>query len=204
MRLLVSAVVAIIVTGLLFTMMNALVSSPSRIDKGVDNQSIIDFVRLKQDSKTQTKNRDKKEPPKPKKPDLPPTESIQQSNDVSQMNIDMPDVDMNMDLSGTNLLGDAVVSMGMGDGDVVPLVRMPAQYPRKAQSRKIEGYVKARLTINAEGTVDKVEIIDSKPKGIFERSAIKALYKYKFRPKMQDGKAVAQVATQTVEYTLDK
>ena len=91
MRLIVSAVVAIIVTGLLFTMMNALVSSPSRIDKGVDNQSIIDFVRLKQDSKTQTKNRDKKEPPKPKKPDLPPTESIQQSNDVSQMNIDMPD-----------------------------------------------------------------------------------------------------------------
>lgn len=203
MRLFISALVAVLVTALLFTLMNVLVSSPTNFANNNQNQSVIDFIRLKNDSQTQTKNRDKKEPPKPKKPQLPPTESVAQSDSVAQLNIDMPKVDVDLNMSASNVLGDAVVGMGMGDGDVVPLVRMPASYPRKAQSRKIEGYVSARLFINAEGTVDKVEIIDSKPKGIFERAAIKALYKYKFRPKISNGKPVAQQASQTVEFNLD-
>ena len=84
------------------------------------------------------------------------------------------------------------------------MVRMPAQYPNKAKRRHIEGFVKARLEVNALGTVDSVEIIESKPKGVFERSAIRALYKYKFKPQIIDGKPQAQSVTQTLDYVLDK
>jgi protein TonB len=81
---------------------------------------------------------------------------------------------------------------------------MPAQYPSKAKRRNIEGFVKARLEVNTLGTVDSVDIVDSKPKGVFERSAIRALYKYKFKPQMIDGKPQAQTVIQTLDYVLDK
>ena len=51
---------------------------------------------------------------------------------------------------------------------------------------------------------NNVEIIDAKPRGVFERSAIRALYKYKFKPQIIDGKPQAQTVTQTLEYSLDK
>jgi len=50
--------------------------------------------------------------------------------------------------------------------------------------------------------VDDVEIIDAQPRGVFEREARRALFRYKFKPKMEDGKPVGQIATQTIEFNL--
>ena len=101
-----------------------------------------------------------------------------------------------------SLLGDAVVGFGFGDSDVIPLVRMNAVYPQRALRQKIEGFVTARLQISPEGTVETVEIIEAEPRGVFEREAIRALYRYKFKPKMENGRPVAQTATQTIEFKL--
>jgi len=150
------------------------------------------------------KEREKKQPPKPKKPPVPPQQTAQQNTPMKQIAIRLPNITPDLSLANKSLLGDAQIGMGFGDGDVIPLVRMPAQYPNKAKRRHIEGFVKARLEVNALGTVDSVEIIESKPKGVFERSAIRALYKYKFKPQIIDGKPQAQSVTQTLDYVLDK
>jgi len=204
MKLALAFVCALVVSTGIFALMEGMVNSEADFDRNGQNQAVIDFVRLKQDSDTQLKERQKKEPPKPKKPPMPQEAVAENNAAVKQLAIKMPQITPDLSLANKNLLGDAQIGMGFGDGDVIPLVRMPAQYPSKAKRRNIEGFVKARLEINAEGTVDSVEIIDSNPKGIFERSAIRALYKYKFKPKMVDGKPQPQTATQTLEFNLDK
>lgn len=202
LRLLTALVLAGGVSLALFFAMHSMVSGPANMQKERSESTFLDFVRIKQDSQLQTKERRKKEPPKPKKPNLPDTSVSQQNTPMQKMPISMPDVQTDLALSQQSFLGDAVVGMGFGDSDVIPLVRQNPVYPEKAKRRKIEGFVTARLQINPEGTVDDVEIIEAEPRGVFEREARRALFRYKFKPKMQDGKPVAQVATQTIEFNL--
>jgi protein TonB len=204
MKLVLAFMCSVFVTGSIFAVMNGMVTSDGINNSNQGDQTVIDFIRLKQDSESRIKQREKKEPPKPKKPPVPPQQTAQQNTPMKQIAMRMPNITPDLSLANKSLLGDAQIGMGFGDGDVIPLVRMPAQYPSKAKRRNIEGFVKARLEVNAQGTVDSVEIIDAKPRGVFERSAIRALYKYKFKPQMIDGKAQAQTVTQTLEYTLDK
>jgi protein TonB len=204
MKLMLAFFCSIIVTGSIFAVMSGMVSSDGAQNNNQGEQTVIDFIRLKQDSESRIKQRDKKEPPKPKKPPMPPEQAAQKNTPMKQIAMRMPSIRPDLSLANRSLLGDAQIGMGFGDGDVIPLVRMPAQYPSKAKRRNIEGFVKARLQVNIQGTVDAVEIIDSKPRGIFERSAIRALYKYKFKPQIVDGKPQPQSVTQTLEYTLDK
>lgn len=204
MKLFFAFLCSVIVTASIFAIMNGMVSSDGAQNNNQSEQTVIDFIRLKQDSESRIKERDKKEPPKPKKPPVPPQQTAQENTPMKQIAMRMPKISPDLSLANKNLLGDAQIGMGFGDGDVIPLVRMPAQYPNKAKRRNIEGFVKARLEVNAQGTVDSVEIIDAKPRGVFERSAIRALYKYKFKPQIIDGKPQAQTVTQTLEYSLDK
>ncbi|MBQ0729375.1 MAG: energy transducer TonB [Oleispira antarctica] len=204
MKLILAFLCSIIVTGSIFAVMSGMVSSDGAQNNNQGEQTVIDFIRLKQDSESRLKQRDKKEPPKPKKPLMPPEQASQQNTPMKQIAMRMPNISPDLSLANKSLLGDAQIGMGFGDGDVIPLVRMPAQYPNKAKRRNIEGFVKARLEVNVQGTVDSVEIIDAKPRGVFERSAIRALYKYKFKPQIIDGKPQPQTVTQTLEYTLDK
>jgi protein TonB len=204
MKLILAFLCSIIVTGSIFAVMSGMVSSDGAQNNNQGDQTVIDFIRLKQDSESRVKQRDKKEPPKPKKPPMPPEQTAQQNMPMKQIAMSMSSISPDLSLANRSLLGDAQIGMGFGDGDVIPLVRMPAQYPSKAKRRNIEGFVKARLEVNIQGTVDAVEIIDSEPRGIFERSAIRALYKYKFKPQIIDGKPQPQSVTQTLEYTLDK
>lgn len=204
MKLILAFLCSIFVTGSIFAVMNGMVSSDGAENNNQGEQTVIDFIRLKQDSESRVKEREKKEPPKPKKPPMPPQKTAQQNTPMKQIAMRMPNITPDLSLANKSLLGDAQVGMGFGDGDVIPLVRMPAQYPNKAKRRNIEGFVKARLEVNVQGTVDSVEIIEAKPRGVFERSAIRALYKYKFKPQMIDGKPQAQTVTQTLEYSLDK
>lgn len=204
MKLILAFLCSIIVTGSIFAVMNGMVSTDGAENTNQGEQTVIDFIRLKQDSESRVKEREKKEPPKPKKPPMPPQQVAQQSTPMKQLSIQMPNITPDLSLANKSLLGDAQIGMGFGDGDVIPLVRMPAQYPSKAKRRNIEGYVKARLEVNDQGTVDSVEIMEAKPRGVFERSAIRALYKYKFKPQIIDGKPQPQTVTQTLEYTLDK
>jgi protein TonB len=204
MKLILAFLCSMLVTGSIFAVMNGMVTSDGEQNKNLGEQTVIDFIRLKKDSESRVKEREKKQPPKPKKPPTPPQQTAKKNTPMKQIAMRMPNITPDLSLANKSLLGDAQIGMGFGDGDVIPLVRMPAQYPSKAKRRNIEGFVKARLEVNALGTVDSVDIVDSKPKGVFERSAIRALYKYKFKPQMIDGKPQPQTVIQTLDYVLDK
>ncbi len=72
-------------------------------------------------------------------------------------------------------------------------------YPRKARIRKKSGFVDLRFSINNNGFVSNVKVISSKPKGLFERSAINALKKWKFKRT-----EASKVATITFNFRLQR
>lgn len=189
----------------LFWVMQQMISGPSNELNPANAYAQIDFIRLQQDSRTELKDRRRSEPPKPQQPQMPQQSVSQNANiDAPKLDVSIPNIamDMGIGVAQHSMLGDAVVGMGFGDTDVIPLVRVSAQYPQRAIRQKIEGVVTARLFINPEGTVDNVEIVQAEPRGVFEREAMRALYRYKFKPKMEGGHAVAQIAIQTIEFKL--
>ncbi|AVV82850.1 cell envelope biogenesis protein TonB [Shewanella putrefaciens] len=62
-----------------------------------------------------------------------------------------------------------------------------------------------RFTINELGGVDDVEVIQAEPKRLFDKEAIRALKKWKYKPKIVDGKPLKQPGmTVQLDFTLDK
>ena len=66
-----------------------------------------------------------------------------------------------------------------------------------------EGWVKLEFTITETGTVKDPRVIDSQPPRIFNREAIRAILKWKFKPRVVDGVAVERRATQTIDFKLE-
>ena len=84
-------------------------------------------------------------------------------------------------------------SMASADGDAVPMVRVPPQYPERAMQRGIEGRVLIEFTISKSGGVKDAKVIAAEPSSIFNKAAIKAVLQWKYNPKIVNGKAVEQV-----------
>ena len=76
------------------------------------------------------------------------------------------------------------------DGEYLPIFKVPPQYPRRAQERGIEGYVLLSFTVTATGTVKNPLVIEAVPPRVFDSAAKRAALKFKYKPKVVDGKPV--------------
>jgi protein TonB len=117
----------------------------------------------------------------------------------------MPNVDLNANMSGGSFMGQmgAAGSGGMFDGDIIPLQRIPPQYPRDAARNGITGWVQLEVMVNADGTVRSARVLESKPKGLFEAAAVQAVLRWKFKPKVVNGQPVQQKGAQRIEFNLN-
>ncbi|WP_425347710.1 energy transducer TonB [Spartinivicinus poritis] len=65
------------------------------------------------------------------------------------------------------------------------------RYPKYAYENNIEGSVLTEVTIDKAGNVSKIKIIESVPKGVFDKAAIRTIKTSKFTTKdsicKQDG-----------------
>ena len=72
---------------------------------------------------------------------------------------------------------------------LMPIYKIAPVYPRTAAQRGLEGWVMVRFTVTAIGAVRDVEVVESSHK-VFERSAMAAAAKFKFRPRLINGEPV--------------
>jgi len=207
LRNLISVLPAVVITFFLFIGMYYLVNMSNHNKPGDDDGLSIDFSPVKVDEDVNTKKRAiPKKPPPPKDPPPPPKMNVQQNQSVVN---NMPTPQMApLDL-GVGGSGPYLGAMGAGvnsnqEGGIIPIVTIAPNYPRKALIAKIEGYVTMSFTITEAGTVVGPKVIDSKPRRIFDREAMRAILKYKFKPKVENGIAVTQAATQTIDFALAK
>ena len=90
------------------------------------------------------------------------------------------------------------------DGSYVPIFQVPPQYPRRAAERGIEGCVVLKYVVTEVGSVRDPEVIQSIPQGIFDRAAIRAALRYKYKPLIRDGNAVeVEGVTQRITFVLE-
>jgi periplasmic protein TonB len=84
------------------------------------------------------------------------------------------------------------------DREVIPIVRIAPDYPPKPLLEQIEGWVKVQFTIAPSGSVRDAFVVESNPKDVFDASALKAIARWRYNPKIEDGVAVERVGVQTV------
>lgn len=186
----------------LFLSMQTLIATGRYLAEKGEKLQVIDFVRLKKESDLET--RERRKPPKPEPPKTPPPPKMvveTPPQDTPPTPFQMPKLDVPNSLSGGPFLG-AYVGGGAGTGDLVPMVRITPQYPREAARDGVQGSVLFELVVNPDGTVKQARIIKAEPRGYFERAATGVIYKWKFKPKMEDGKPVESKATYLMEFKL--
>ncbi|MYD46142.1 MAG: energy transducer TonB [Gammaproteobacteria bacterium] len=172
-----------VVTVVLLYIMQAVIA----LDKNPLNEApqirILEFVRLIEDVPVVTKERDL-EPPPPVD-ELPPepikmTSDTSLGTDVANFEIEVP----TLDLGGWGL-GD-----WSQDGEMQPWFTPEPEYPTVALQRGIEGYVVVKFDVTEEGTVENPVILEADPPGIFDRSALRAAKRFKFRAKVVNNEPV--------------
>jgi protein TonB len=84
-----------------------------------------------------------------------------------------------------------------------PIVRVPPAYPYGARERGIEGAVQVRMLVTTEGTVGNIEIVDARPKGVFEESVRRTVPQWRFSPGKIQGKAVTAWVVTTIHFNLN-
>ena len=151
----------------------------------------IDFSRMRRDTEIQTKRDEKVERERP--PPTPETPRMAFSaggieNNVAQLT---PVVDARGAMSRMSMTAGS-------DRDVIPLVRIAPDYPPRALSRGLEGWVQVQFTITATGTVRDPVVVNAEPRNIFDDAALKAIARWRYNPKVEGGVAVERIGVQTI------
>lgn len=188
-RYIVAVLLATAITLSLFWVMQSLISQKQKGGEVANIGKLIDFVKLRQDSSLETRQR--KLPEKQEPEQAPPPPAIDMSSaekpDAGALEIGSPDMNVNVNLGGPQL------GAFQGDAEAVPLVRVQPVYPERALSRGIEGWVDIGFTVTVTGSVKDEHVIDAEPSSIFNRAALKAVRKFKYKPKVVDGHTVEQL-----------
>lgn len=190
LRFIASIGVGVVITFGLFVLMAELINSGAKSKDNERDQIIVEINTTPPESKAQQRNRvppppppPPKQPPKPQTPDPEPDIA-----DNSGFNFNMPSVDVGSTSAGLSGPGALV-----RDGDATPIFRQEPKFPTKAARDGIEGWVQLKFDINELGNVENVSVINAQPKRIFDREAKKALKKWRYNPKVVDGKAIKQI-----------
>lgn len=203
-RLSLSMIMGLVVTLALFYLMQALIAGGKSALTEDKVGSLVDFVRVKQHQEVQTKEHKAKKPPPP---DQPPPDVPQQNFNVGvdKSGYSMSNVDMNVkvDVGGGGF--------GISDGEYLPIVKVQPVYPRRALSRGMSGWVIVEFTVTAQGTVKNAHVVtncawikgprskgecEDNPNSIFDSAAVRAAGKFKYKPKVIDGKPVPTAGVQ--------
>jgi protein TonB len=191
--------VSVAITFSLFWIMQALVGVTAELFEESKAFS-VDFVRLKRDTQPELKKREIPDRQKPEQPPPPPELNFSQNlNPDEGIGAIAPMVSAALELA------DVDIGAGGSDRDVVPLVRIEPRYPMSAKQRGIEGWVELMFTITRAGTVADIRVTASQPGTIFNRSAVQAVSKWKYNPKVVDGNPVNRPGVrQRIKFQLPK
>ncbi|MCY7296037.1 energy transducer TonB [Alteromonas sp. a30] len=182
-RILIALVLSLGITLALFYVMQSLIKSGDSALTDPPRGSVLDFVRVKKEEAVQKKERKPRKPPPPKEP---PPQMNQPQLDSASPNSEGNSVDFSADV-GADVSLDGGLALESGDGEYLPIVKVAPVYPRRAQQRGIEGYVIVEFTVSKQGSVKDPFVVEANPEGIFERAAIDAALKFKYKPRVVNG-----------------
>jgi protein TonB len=199
-RYVIAGILALSMTFLLLLGMQKLIAGGNEVMTDPAKGNVLDFIRLKKDEAIVKKERKPQKPAKPKEPPPPMTAPTMQQSNPNNNAIKSSfsaDIQTDMGLSGG-------LSLDSGDGDYLPIVKVAAVYPRRAQSRGIEGFVIVEFVVTKTGSVTKAKVVQAQPSGVFDRAALDAVAKFKYKPRVVDGVAMEVAGVQNkISFEID-
>ncbi|HAS27297.1 MULTISPECIES: energy transducer TonB [Vibrio] len=172
-----------------------------------DNSETLSFNMVMVEQEQEVQRRQRAVPEKPEMPEPPPEAKTSQSQaEVTPLNSmsSLPSLDLNTSVDGLAINAPTFSDFGSNQ-QAMPLYRVEPRYPAKALKRGAEGHVIMSFTIDETGRPIDIQVTDANPRRMFEREAMRALKKWKYQPKVVDGKAIAQVGqTVKLEFKLAK
>lgn len=201
LRFLLAIPLALVMTLGLFTLMAWMVDNGNAGKPEASNAQAFDIVMVEQERDVNRRQRVLPEQPKHAPP---PTDSIPVANaEVKALALpDMPVLGIDMAGIGVEVSLPAIGEFNVNQ-QAMPLYRVEPRYPSRAMKQGAQGWVKISFTIDTLGRPVDIKVIDAKPRRLFESSAVTALRKWKYQPKLEEGKAIMQVnQTVTLEFKL--
>jgi len=180
-RYIFSIIVGSVITLSLIFIMNLLIVTAEDAVTKERTKYQLDFVRVKRNETVNTEDFTPEKPPKPPEtpPEVPPQDMDSVDPNAPTVNIPAPEVSADVDLGGPS-------GMNVAEGDYLPIVRVAPVYPARALSRGLEGYVDMGFTVTTTGTVRDPVVLFS-TSSLFDRAAIRAVLKFKYKPRVVDG-----------------
>ena len=171
---------AVVTTGLIYGMYALIATDEPELEEK-NSLKLPDFVHVPKNEELQVIAAKPKRPDEVlEQPDIPDVEIKADRVDVNtSLAIGAVKVGINRDLKGFN----------SNDGEYLPIFRAPPVYPRRALDRGLCGWVDLSYTVTSAGTVRDPFVTQSTSK-TFEKAALKAALKYKYKPRQLDGKPV--------------
>lgn len=206
MRLFVAPILGLVVALSLFVFSNSLISDEHLRQLKGEEGFQLEFIRAVPAERVLIKERQlpAKQPPPKTPPPVDRVQSVPAARIASlPVQIDMPDIEVPV-ISGMGpYLGtytEAAPGIPMYDGDLIPLVQVRPRYPRHAEYKGIEGWVNVEFTIAPDGTVGDPVVIASEPPAVFDNSAINAIMRWKFKPRIVNGQPVPSRGQQLISF----
>lgn len=193
LRLPAAILVALTVTFGLFFGMQFLIAISDKPQDEKFEVRIVDTRIPPEQTEVQRKERLPEKPDEPEEPPEPP------QIDTATARPDSNAVALNFKFDAGVDTGEGISFDTAADREVLPIVRVEPVYPDRAAQRGIEGYVIMEFTVLASGEVDEesIQVIQAEPSSIFNRAATRAVSKWKYRPKIENGKPVPQYGIRT-------
>jgi protein TonB len=193
LRLPVAFAFALLITAATFWFLARMIWTPTDINQ-MAKAARIEFTRMRKDTEVESKREEVRKAERERSAQVPVAPRLSVSNNASITTAPVQMVQPKIDASGVKMN----LTAGGSDRGVAPLVRVNPDYPRRALERGIEGWVHVRFTITAAGTVKDLVVVDAEPKGVFDEAASKAVLRWRYNPRVENGVAVERVGEQTL------
>ena len=191
--------VAVLMNILLFSSIQYMVGSPRLRLADVSDYKVANFIRMQPRTHEVRSRRDPRAPEKPQVEQQETLRQLVQSSatgpGITDLRIDVPAMEIEVGMN----IGDIHIAR-----ELTPLVKVPPEYPQRAMSRDIEGYVVLRFVVTETGSVEEPEILHAEPEGYFESAARRAVLRWKYQPQFRDGKPIRVISITRVNFALQK
>jgi|TARA_Y100000310_G_scaffold343800_1_gene453107 protein TonB len=184
----------LLVSLLLFYMMQALIAAGEMFITEDKITFLVDIVRVKDEPEMRTKRRKAEKPPPPDEP--PP--AIRPVMDIAL--VAGPPIELSEPVPPVE---PDVRTNTIPDGEYLPIVKVQPAYPRRALARGLAGWVIVEFTVSEQGSVVAPAVVANcawaKNSGechdsaniVFDNAAVKAALRFKYKPRVLNGVPIA-------------
>ncbi len=106
------------------------------------------------------------------------------------------------DIAAQQLAATARVPTILQENEMQRLHYVAPRYPNRALNRSIQGWVDVEFIVRADGSTADITVIKGEPSEMFDSAATDAIERWRYQPRMVNGKVIDQRVAMRLRFTL--